>query len=177
MKLVDAANGLYTLLGMPSNVSIASICAFYRQNIGDLNNLLSTSYAVNNTSLEIVDENNIEITNKEISIFNLLFEIRYYTRESRNFMGVGGVDNVVSVESDNGRITFANRNTSAQLYIQLRKDANEQLNKLLNLYKFNRSRPNSVDGDDTNVEITSNRLGSNTIVSSRGGGISNNTTP
>ena len=161
MKLVDAANGLYLTLGSPSNISIPAICAYYRNNYGEINSLLGKSYSVDPTTLELKESDGTEIGADEISIFNLLYEIKYYTRESRNYMVVNGIDQVISAESDGGRLTFLNRNEVSKNYIQLRRDTAEQLNKLLNYYKFGKSRGLQITGDDEYVLSTSNEVGTN----------------
>ena len=161
MKLVDAANSLYLTLGTPSNVSIPAICAYYRNNYGEINSLLGKDYSVDSTTLELNESDGTEIGADEISIFNLLYEIKYYTRESRNFMGVGGVDQVLSAKSDGGEISFVNRNTSSAQYIQLRRDTTEQLNKLLNYYRFSKTRSLDIQGDDIYVVNTAGEIGTN----------------
>jgi hypothetical protein len=163
MKLVDSANGLYLNLGTPSNVSIPAICAYYRNTVGELNATLGTNFRVDSTTLELTDSG-VEIGEKEMAIFNLLYEIKYYTRESRNFMGVGGVDQLLSAESDNGKLTFVNRNTSAASYIQLRKESKLALDELVNYYKLAACSPSSVEGDDTSVNTTSDRMANNIMI-------------
>ena len=78
--------------------------------------------------------------------------------------GVGGVDQLIEATSDGGTLRFVNRNELAKSYIQLKKDIEEKLKNLVNAYKHNSYVPLSVEGDDTNVDITSSRIGSNAIV-------------
>lgn len=151
MKIVDAANSLYLTLGQPDNISIPSIAAYYRNNIGELNNLLNISFEVDSSTLELIDSSDAEMGDKEFSIFNLLYEIKYYTRESRNFMGVGGVDQILSAESDGGKLSFVNRNTTAIQYIELRKQTNELLKKAINAYKQGKYSPQHIEGGDLTV--------------------------
>ena len=53
MKIVDMSDFTHRSLESSSLVSIASIAAYYRNNIGKLNNLLNKDYSINSTSLEL----------------------------------------------------------------------------------------------------------------------------
>jgi hypothetical protein len=180
MRIVDFGDSVFRNLGNPEDISIPSICAWARFNInlGKLNDLLGKSFSINSSTLEILDDNGDEIDSNAAAIYELIYTINYNDRKIRQFLGAGSVDVnfLQEASSDNGTLRFINRNEIAKSYIQMKKDASDQLNKLVNYYKFGGGRASQVVGDDTNVNITSNRLGSNTIVSSNGGGISNNTT-
>ena len=166
-KIVDIADSIWRdEVNQDSSVSIASIAAWLRfgTNIGQLNNTLHTSFSINSSTLEIVNSSGVEITDLESSIYKQLYLISYYGRNAKNSMGVGGVDQLIEATSDGGTLRFVNRNELAKSYIQLKKDIEEKLKNLVNAYKHNAYSPQHIEGDDTNVEATSSRIGSNSIL-------------
>ena len=53
MKIVDIADEIFRELDQPKDVSIPQIAFWIRVNVGSLNNLLHTEYAIDTTTLEI----------------------------------------------------------------------------------------------------------------------------
>lgn len=175
MKITDFGDMVFRNLDCPSDISISNICAWARFdiNIGQLNNLLGTTYKIDSNSLEIIDINGIEICSGEAAVYQKIFEINYWMRQIKKSVGVGGVDIVSNVESDNGKVTFINRNMLALTYVKLKQDAVKELDKLVNYYKFKKGRATQVTGDDESVVATSLRLNYPAIIdgfgNSRGG--------
>ena len=159
-KIVDLGNEIYTDSGFDDSHSIASIVAWMRfsANLGTLNNLLNTDYAVDSSSLEIVGSDG-EIGIEEASIYKLLYFQRFYEKMTKNSLGAASVDVISEVSDSGGTIRFASRNDKSKIYNQLKKDTMEQLNKVLNSYRFSKYSPSDVRGDDTNVANTSLRIG------------------
>ena len=164
MKIVDYSSDTFLLLNEPSDLSLASIAAFYRNSLGEINNLIHSSYTIDSTTYELVD-GTTEIGVNEVAIYKLIFLIRYYDRQIRNFLGAGSVDVQILSEAsaDGGTIKFISRNQIASSFIQLKRDTQEQLNKLVNRYHYNSSSPQQIQSDDILVTNTSNRIGSNLI--------------
>ena len=78
MKIVDIADELYRELTEPCDLSIPAISFWLRSNIGMLNNLISTEYFVDETSLEIfqkICDVDTEIGDDEKVIFKKLYMI------------------------------------------------------------------------------------------------------
>ena len=146
MTVTDIGNELYLELSEPSDTSLAAIVKKLRHTIGDLNNLLNTSFILNG-SYEIVD-NGTEITTDQASILKKLFLISYYTKQSRTYLGANGVDSIVEVTSDGSRYRTVDRNQISKSYIELKKLEQAELKTLLNNYKFNKSTAKHVVGDD-----------------------------
>jgi hypothetical protein len=166
-KIVDVADSIYRdEINQDSSVSIASIAAWLRfgTNLGQLNNLLNTDFSINSSSLEIVDSSGTEISDLESSIYKQLYLISYYSRNAKNSMGVGGVDQILEAQSDGGVLRFVNRNELAKSYIQLKKDIELKLKGLVNAYKHNAYAPQHVTGDDISVDLTSSRVANETIL-------------
>ena len=148
MKIVDMSDFTHRSLESSSLVSIASIAAYYRNNIGKLNNLLNKDYSINSTSLELLDSGGTEIGAEEFAIYEKIYIIGFYDRMIRNSLGAGSVDQVTEVSSDGGTVRFLNRNLVSQNYIQVRKELREELKQMLNHYKVAKYSPLSVTGDD-----------------------------
>lgn len=145
--IIDIANNLFlTELDSPDNITVASIAAFLRANVGKLNILIGRDYIVD--SNQEISENGVLITDKEGEILSKLFLINYFTRQIKSFLGVGGVESVQSLESDGGRIQMFSKTNVAQNYIALRKEVSAELKTLLNNYKFSNGRASQVVGDD-----------------------------
>lgn len=164
--VVDIADEIYRESDSDTQHSIASIAGWLRLsgNIGSLNNLLHTYYSIDSTSLEIVDRQGNLIGDSEVAVYKQLYFITFYERKIKSFLGVGSVDQLLEATSDGGTLRFVNRNDIAKSYIQLKKDSQSLLDKLIKMYKFNQYIPLSVEGDDTAVEVTSNRIAPNLVI-------------
>jgi hypothetical protein len=143
---------------------VASICAWARNNIGLLNSLIHSNYQVDQTTYELLDGTS-EIGSQELGIYQLLYEINYFTRQQKNTLGIGGIDLAIEVSADGSTVKRVNRNEISKSWSEMKRTAMEQLNKLVNLYRYNSasSGAQSIDGDDIIVENTSDRYGSNLV--------------
>ncbi len=172
MKIVDAADQIWRNLDSPTDSSISSIAAWLRfnTNLGKLNDLINKGYTID-SNLEIIDRSGNEIDSGEIAIYELIYNVNYFERQIKKFLGAGSVDVMILQEatSDNGTLRFVNRNEIAKSFIQVKKDKETELGKLVNNYKFSNSRASQVTGDDESVTQTSSRLPTNSIA-----GIANN---
>ena len=147
-KVVDIASDIWKLeLDEPEEISVASIAQWLRTKIGDLNNLINQGFYIND-SYEIIDENGVEINEDAVSIFKKLYEIYYFKRQSKNYLGAGGVDSISQVTQDGITVRGIDRNNIAKSYNDLYKEAKNELKVLLNNYKYNRISPTDVVGDD-----------------------------
>jgi len=135
-------------LEFSSLISIASIAAYYRNNIGKINNLLHKDYSVDSTSLELVDSSGTEIGEEEFAIYEKIYIIGFHDRLIRNSLGVGNVDIVTDVSADGASVRMLNRNSIGQSYIQVRKELKEELKQLINAYRYNNSSAKQITGDE-----------------------------
>ena len=167
MKIVDIADELYRELTEPCDLSIPAISFWLRSNIGMLNNLISTEYFVDETSLEIfqkICDVDTEIGDDEKVIFKKLYMIHYYDVKVRSVLGAASTDSVREVVSDGARVRKYNKNDLSKTYISAKKESMDELDKLVHSYKISKSAPRQVAGDDTvpeqqNVRIDYNRFG------------------
>lgn len=150
MKVVDLSQSIIDDLGDTTNISIPSVATYLRNNIGKLNDLLNTDYIIDPNSLEIVSasDNTIQIGLLESAIFSQLYEVYYFQRRANTFLGALSVDAVIEWQSDGGAIRMIDRNQIAKTYSQLRKDAQDMLNKMVNRYKFYTTHAVQIVGDD-----------------------------
>jgi len=156
MKVIDLAVATYkTELNEDSSISVPSLCAYFRYNVGDINNLLGTCFKLNPTTLEIVDENGCEINSEAAMIYKYVYLLSYYSRQIRANLGIGGVVQALSVQSDGGLVKLVDKTYIAKVYLQLREDVEKTLARLVNKYKFRNDSRSSVDGDDTMVSLSS----------------------
>jgi len=148
MTITDLSSDTWKFdLDEPDDLSVAFIAQYYRVHIGDLNNLINQGFYISDT-YEIVDENGNEIDVDAVSIYKKLFEIYYFRKQSKTYLGAGGVDSVVSVTQDGTTFRGVERNGIAKTYNDLLKESKNDLKNLVNNYKFNRSTARQVVGDD-----------------------------
>jgi len=150
MKVVDIADEIYRELGQPSSLSIPPISFWVRTNLGGLNNLLNTAFAVEEgANLEIKDEGGAEITQQEVSIMKLQYLMHYYDGLIRGSLGAASTDSIVELSSDGSRIKKINKNEQSKTYYTVRAHVFEELKMLIAGYKVKGSTPLQVAGDDT----------------------------
>ena len=138
-----------------SSTSSVSIMYWLRANIGTLNNLLGTCYKINQSTLEPNNDGGCILGTQEASIFKYCYLLNYYERCFKNMVGVNSANIITEATSDGGTLRFLDRGKLGQLYLQLRKDTQATLDKLINRYKYQRGTPQSVEGDDTMVSLNS----------------------
>lgn len=151
--IVDIADEIYRDSSNDESHSIPSIAAWLRfnGNLGSLNNLLHTDYSVSSSDLEIYDGSNVIIGNEEVAIYKALYFIKFYDRMVKNSLGAASVDLLTEASSDGGTLRWVNRNEKAKTFASLKKDFQNELDKLINSYKRNAYSPQSIDGADTIV--------------------------
>ncbi len=149
VKIVDLGTNIWKgELQESSDTSSVSIMFWLRANIGTLNNILGTQYIINSSTLEPNDESGNILGDSEAGIYKYLYLLNYYERQFKSFAGIGGVNLLIEATSDGGTLRFVDRTKMAQLYMQLRKDTEVTLNRLVNKYKFRNQTAVQVTGDD-----------------------------
>lgn len=155
MKVVDIADEIYRELSFPSDLSIPVIAFWVRTNIGALNNLINTSYSINEATLEILqpppgsDLITEEISENEKAIMKKMYFVHYYERRIRENLGVGAIDQTVEVSSDGMSVRKVSKTEIIRYVSSLKKQEFEELEKLVHSYKINKAVPRQVTGDDT----------------------------
>lgn len=149
MKVADIANKFYTDLDSPSDLSLVAISFWIRNNLGALNSRILTSYSIQDDDLEIEDENNNEITEDAVSVYFQMYLVHYYDKKYRSNLTTMSNNMLISVKDNARSVTYTNRNEIGKTILQAKKQAEDELNKLVSGYKFKLSVPRQVIGDDT----------------------------
>ena len=139
-------------MGEPEDLSVAFVTQYYRVHIGDLNNLINQGFYIN-SSYEILDENGAAIDDDAASIYKKIFEIYYFKKQSKSFLGANGIDSITQVTQDGITFRGIDRNGIAKTYNDLLKESKSDLKVLVNNYKFNRSKSKHVESDDRFTKI------------------------
>lgn len=150
-KIVDIADEIYRYLESPTDISIPAIAFWLRANVGALNNLIGTSFSIDDTTFEL--STSISVTEKVI--FKSLFYIYYYDKQIRTNLGAAASSSILEVSSDGAMVRTTNKNEISKTWLQLRKETQLELDTVVNSYNFGSITPVSVDGQDTN-EVVSN---------------------
>lgn len=158
MKVVDIADEIYRELDKPSDLSIPPITFWVRTNLGTLNNLINTTFSVDETTLEIKDDDSNEITQQEGAILKKIYLAHHYDVKIRSSLGAASVDQVVELASDGSRIKKINKTEQGKTYQSVRSQVVEELKFMIAGYKIKGSTPLQVAGDDTiSADVTINR--------------------
>ena len=153
VKIVSIADETYRELASPSDLSIAAISFWLRTNLGQLNNLINTSYALDVNTQELETGLSIE----EAVIFKKLYFVHYYDIKIRATLGAASSDSVVEVSSDGARVRKINKNEISKTWMSARNLERDDLTRLVTAYKLTESSPRQVAGDDTITEGNNTR--------------------
>ena len=154
VKIVSIADEAYRELASPSDLSIAAISFWLRTNLGQLNNLIDTSYTLNADTQEL----ETGLTIEEAVIFKKLYFVHYYDLKIRATLGAASNDSVVEVSSDGARVRKINKNELSKTWMSARNLERDELTRLVTSYKLTGSSPRQVAGDDTISEKNNTRI-------------------
>ena len=149
MKVADIANKFYTDLDSPTDLSLVSLSFWIRNNLGALNSRLLTSWSVDIDTLEVKDENNDEITDDAVSVYFQMYLTHYYDKKYRSNLTTMNNNMLISVKDNARSVTYTNRNEIGKTILQAKKQAEEELDKLVKGYKMKLAVPRQVIGDDS----------------------------
>lgn len=139
------ADDFHRDLNLAATIDLGSIRLWVRSNIGYLNNLLATSYSINETNGNITPL----INDAAKAVYKKLYEIYYYGKIIRENLTSTSFDAVIEVADDAGRVRLANKNEIAKTYVDLIGAETKNLDSMVNNYKLNSTmEPLSVDGLD-----------------------------
>lgn len=150
MKVVTIADEIYRDLPDDSGISLPSIAWWIRANIGTLNNLLHTTFTINSTTLEFVDNvSSMVFCDEEAAIFKLMYNIKYLGLQAKKYLGAGGYNSALEVTSNGATVRIASKTEIAKTYLQAQKMATDDLRNLAAAYAISKGTPTQVSGDDT----------------------------
>lgn len=142
--VTSVSQEIYEELGDTSSTSIAAIASWVRRNIGGLNNLLNTSFIIQeNNNFEIAPD----LSDIEKYIFKKMYSIYYFDLKIKNTGSLIDTD-FISIKDDFGSVQKINSNEILKSFYSIRKQDYEELRDLVNRYRSNNSGPRQVAGDD-----------------------------
>jgi hypothetical protein len=148
MKVVDIANEIYVDAGSPTSTSVAAIAFWVRGKVGDINNLLLTSFIIND-EYEIVDGDGTEIPIEAVAIIKKMYKIYDYEIQIRTQMNAVLTDSILEVSDQGSSVKKINRNDVSKTFANLKGIEEAALNNLIHSYRNREAGPSQVAGDDT----------------------------
>lgn len=143
------ADDFHRDLNLDSTVTLGSIRLWVRSNIGYLNNILGSSYSINETNGNVMPE----IDENVKAIYKKIYEVYYYGKIIRENLTSTSFSAVLEVSDDAGRVRLANKNEIAKTYVDLKEKEQQNLNNLIDNYKMNIGmEPLAVHGVDGDYE-------------------------
>lgn len=143
MKVIAIADEIYREIGAPSDLSPNAIAYWIRGNIGALNNLIFTSFALSSNGAEIDPELGLE----EKDIMKKMYGVYFYGEKVRNSLGAAAYD-ILELTQDGDTIRKVNKNELSKSYVQMKKMESDELKDLIRGYKSKSATPRQVTGDD-----------------------------
>ncbi len=146
ITIADISSEIFIDLGSPNDISIPEIAFWLKGHIGDLNNLILTSFSIDPNTFEIIPTSSFGEDEK--SIYKALYYIKYYDSLIRSNLGAAGVNTTLEYTADGTTIRKIDRTRIAQSYLQIRKDLYNELKDHVTYYKINRSLSKSIEGEE-----------------------------
>ena len=139
MHLIDLSNFLwFGDLNETTDTSIPKILNWLIANIGLLNESLGKSYEISG------NDANPELGNDESAIFGLIYLDRYYSRQIQNNLGASAYTEVLEVQEGDSKVRLQNRNELSKVFLQLKTQNRENLDKYIQAYLRFRCIPASI---------------------------------
>lgn len=145
MTLLELSTAISQDLGNPNSPTVGVIQYWLRHNIFTLNTLLNTSYTINTTDGSL----NPELNDTDSAILKKMYFVYYYDGKIRENLGAASQDPVLEIAENGAIVRMISKNNIALTYTQIKKQEQEELNKLITFYRGNNAVPQSIDGDDT----------------------------
>lgn len=91
-----------------------------------------------------------ELTSEQESIFTMMYMSSYYKKAAQSSnAGVGDGIDWITIREGDSTVTRTNKNEVAKSYLAMRKQTNEELDKLIAAYHLKYATAQQVAGDDT----------------------------
>ena len=138
----DLANSIYVNEFDSTGGTVEAISGWLENNIGQLNNVLYTSFSGENGNVSGL---NLE----EQNIYKQMYLYHYYTKQTRNTIrGIANDTNgnIISVRDGDNAITFVNKNEVSKVYRSLAQDAYDGLQSSIASYNIYNASPKQVGG-------------------------------
>ncbi len=143
----DLATSIYINEFDSSGTTVESISGWLDSNVGQLNNVLYTSFSGVSGDVE-------GLLLEEQSIYKQMYLYHHYTKQTRNTVrGIANDTNgnILSVRDGDNAITFVNKNEVSKVYKSLAQDAYNEMQNLVNNYNNYQSSPRQVGGIESSI--------------------------
>ncbi len=142
MNTTEMADITYRELNQPNDESISSIAFYYQSNLGLINNLLSTNFTLDNTTLNIIPE----LTDAQFVIYKFLFIISYFNKQIQKNLGAGAYSSsILEIREDGRVIKKIDKTNIAKQLTALVASIKIQLNDNIYAYNSNNALPYQID--------------------------------
>ena len=138
----NLANSIFVNEFDSAGVSETSISGWLDNNLGQLNNVLYTSFSGSNGDIS-------GFGLEEQSIYKEMYLYHYYTKQTRNTIRGIADDtngNILSVRDGDNAIAFVNKNEVSKVYKSLAQDSYDAFSVLVTNYNSYQSSPRQVGG-------------------------------
>ena len=149
MKVVNIADQIFKELDEPSDLSVPAIAYWVRNKVGELNDLIFTTFKIDETTLEIVDENGTEIKENAAAILKKMYSVHRLNSKIRQRITALESNSVIEVTDDGATVRMVNKNEVIKALATLKKQEADELYKLVTGFVLGDSSPLQVTGDDT----------------------------
>lgn len=143
LLIADLAQTLFFELDSPSDLSVGAIKLWLTGNLGRLNSLINGEYTLD-SSYQISPD----LGENEAAIFKQIYYVYYWDKKLRSSLGAASVETVVELTADGNRIRRSSKTEISKVYSQAKRDAIDELNRLVTGYKSLAAIPLAVFGDD-----------------------------
>ena len=133
-----------------TGTSVAAISGWFESNLGQLNNVIYTSFSG-------VDGTVPGMGLEESSIYKEMYLYHHYTKATRNALrGIANDTNgnILSVRDGDNAITFVNKNEVSKVFKGLATDSSAKLGSLVANYNSFQSSPRQVGGIESEIHTT-----------------------
>lgn len=147
--VISIASELINDLDNDSSLSASYISSWLRSNIGKLNNLISTSFELDN-SMEFtpcMDDN-------QKDIYKDVFFCHYWSLQAKANLGAAAYSLIEVAEGDS-KVRVASKTDNAKVFAGLVKDCQSNLKDMARFYKLNKCLPKSISSATTNMYLYS----------------------
>ena len=151
MTVATIADEIYKELGEPTAYTTTAIQFWLRSNVGQMNNLLMSSYSVNSSSNEIEDDSTPanQISIHEAAVMKKMYKIHYYDLEIKKNVLAISADSIIEVKDQGSSVRKVNKNQVTLALTNIRKQEADELTDLVTAYRSRSCEPRQVAGDDT----------------------------
>lgn len=133
-------------LNETDQTTVPEIAYWLRNNgLGRLNDLIHTSFTVDSDTQEIA-QNSFGV--EEAIILAQLYLIKYFQKQSSDFLGAVGVRDTIEYSENGMTIRKLNRTEQSKVWLELAKQARNDLKDLITGYKISKSTPRSIEGEE-----------------------------